>query len=1406
MQDPSDYLDSSETVIINQKRVVSYSQPLRRMYLREAGLQLMYNGAELEFAACFGVSQKAIESNIVFLDEEEDVGKGTMAYISSEQITTYRLHSKDQDFLTRDSPGTVTFLSTMRKRDGLVYILAEQFKDSPPDLTLMPVSRKMVRLSHTHLPRGVFLRQVRMPKETTAPRNVCITLSSAPHTISVWRVDKQKLIVEKTVKVTNPVIDQSQENPLQFVLGGNRYFRLWEINSQENTMEEAPVHLVPLKFERDTDFLDLRYLSNNTTLLCLVSGNRILVFENHEQSRTISDLFAPKIPGLSPKLREDDYGEGFSQHAVRQTVDMAKAEKLAITPHGFCVGGTGGYLAVYGADEGRSLSFITTTQVSPSIAHIHSGSVSTDGNFLVLTCIQTPEHTDTDPSATTPPPPDDSDQPSVKLDFYVVNLKKLENELADPVSKLFPASQHLGMVRDVALSLAKNQVVTVGEDQHLRIWHKTTAWKGMIDYKLQENPYSVSLHPSGVQVALGFKETFKVFAVLESELLCELDHVVKSCYSVSYSPGGKYLAANNGGSIVVYSPFTLRVVWILTGHSSPIRSLTWDGFDVVLTSACYGGTVAVWDVSKGEQRSPTIPRQGKVTAAYYDDYLDQFAVLTNDGSAKVISEGGGVTVDLPSTGFVYTAMYLSRSTGLLFLGTNQGKVRVTLWPVLANTDMDKPVIDFQEFAVHSGDVAKITLSDFYGHLVTAGKDGNVVVQSLKLVKSGLRLNPDAVVFQESSTAQPLSPLPTNDGPAMNQLSLVRSNAIEVYNSKLKDLEESISTLKSQQKYALESNGHKHADELEHLRREFDDKLRFEQDYAASLRKETESKAVEFAAKLKEQGELHQLRLEDEVRKHEQAQGEDQERYDQLKDETEDLKRRMAQEVSNILAMHTQIKESLEAECRGKVAEVREAYTALMGVMKAQGEQYETGLVMTEKEYEDEIVTEKQKLERLLEEERESVKNLRLVNSRLNTEKDNIAKKDDILQKENQTLKEANLQTKFEVEELKSRLLKMQEQITEREEVIKKKENTIKELRSFNIHLQNFRFVLDQKIKSLKEDRGPLGEQLTALQGHIRNMYAELLEEFEKTRTSVKQAGELQGKNRSLLEQNREMRNRVLLSNRKIAMIQSDLVQLVKVTNKDTLLMGLKQLIEKHLDMEDMLSSEVDEQLDLTNAEEANLAKVRQEVVYQHDLMKEQLLAAQRKSKALENKKNSEMHRKMQENASLIQECNMLRDQNREFQREISILKDRISKLKSQLKDQITGEVVVSGRSDDPVLLQTHTKARTSTDNLRGRQPLELFKEKNRLTKTVSRPDFRMNSLISELEKNKNEILEQNTQFRRLQEQVSNFLLPDDRQKREEAGQKALQGVLSHNSTLPTLHSSVEIDTRHGGESGEGGGK
>ena len=58
---------------------------------------------------------------------------------------------------------------------------------------------------------------------------------------------------------------------------------------------------------------------------------------------------------------------------------------------------------------------------------------------------------------------------------------------------------------------------------------------------------------------------------------------------------------------------------------------------------------------------------------------------------------------------------------------------------------------------------------------------------------------------------------------------------------------------------------------------------------------------------------------------------------------------------------------------------------------------------------------------------------------------------------------------------------------------------IKELKNYSEHLENFKFVLNSKIKALNEEKEPMEDQVKTLEGHIRNIYNELAEETTKNK-------------------------------------------------------------------------------------------------------------------------------------------------------------------------------------------------------------------------------------------------------------------------------------------------------------------
>lgn len=91
-------------------------------------------------------------------------------------------------------------------------------------------------------------------------------------------------------------------------------------------------------------------------------------------------------------------------------------------------------------------------------------------------------------------------------------------------------------------------MATVSEDKTVKLW-KFEPEKG--DFSIQyncnmhETPLAVDIHPLSIQMAVGSKESLKIYYVLYDEPKLVFSEIYKTCMAVKYSEGGHLLAAAN---------------------------------------------------------------------------------------------------------------------------------------------------------------------------------------------------------------------------------------------------------------------------------------------------------------------------------------------------------------------------------------------------------------------------------------------------------------------------------------------------------------------------------------------------------------------------------------------------------------------------------------------------------------------------------------------------------------------------------------------------------------------------------------------------------------------------------------------------------------------------------------------
>jgi hypothetical protein len=94
-------------------------------------------------------------------------------------------------------------------------------------------------------------------------------------------------------------------------------------------------------------------------------------------------------------------------------------------------------------------------------------------------------------------------------------------------------------VHCISSAITKQIFATCSEDNTVKIWNyyesETNDKRGVLSKYFKEEPLSVTVHPFGIFVTVGFANGFKVFAILTDALFVLKEVGLSNCRIVKYS-------------------------------------------------------------------------------------------------------------------------------------------------------------------------------------------------------------------------------------------------------------------------------------------------------------------------------------------------------------------------------------------------------------------------------------------------------------------------------------------------------------------------------------------------------------------------------------------------------------------------------------------------------------------------------------------------------------------------------------------------------------------------------------------------------------------------------------------------------------------------------------------------------
>ena len=482
-------------------------------------------------------------------------------------------------------------------------------------------------------------------------------------------------------------------------------------------------------------------------------------------------------------------------------------------------------------------------------------------------------------------------------------------------------------ITGIDVAMWRQILVTTGKDGTVRVWN--TADKKMeLMKQFEEEPIGLSVHPSGLYVAVAFSERIQILSILLDEINVCREVVARNCSLVKFSRGGQYLAAANGTNLQLYNTYTGAPVGTLRGHNNKIKSIVWMHCDSKIMTVGTEGMVYFWDLFPVNRRpehfsgniqisSGVGPADGsKVYIATQDkvlkelDFSSHETKMTVKGSAMAAAAAslgssaagleGAVTAShtMETLGYLCSTMLYDEARKFLILGTCSDDLPGAILTTSVAGTMSNPL---EVNSIHSAPITAMCQARDGSTIITGDANGCICISEF-----------ENAAFAKQAVKEGLVSFEFIDEVLIHRSDLEgRKGQISALTSKVEELNQN-------NEHQLRLKDLEHNDNKAELEDRFHFQLEAERVKFAELDREKQSIEVSFAQKVKSL-ERHQA---DELKtiefKYKTKQNAEENRHRLLQEETEDAHKRWNEENRALVDSHQKYLQELTIEYEEKL--------------------------------------------------------------------------------------------------------------------------------------------------------------------------------------------------------------------------------------------------------------------------------------------------------------------------------------------------------------------------------------------------------------------------------------------------------------------------------------------------------
>ena len=706
---------------------------------------------------------------------------------------------------------------------------------------------------------------------------------------------------------------------------------------------------------------------------------------------------------------------------------------IAAFSKGFVLGMDEGYLMIFDRDEKEIYKYSKSFQIDGNFVKVKSLAISPSEENVVAVL--------------------ENNQ------SYVLGLSHTDLLKSDEMAfQTLHEPNNFMAITGMDVCILKPHVAICGADRSVRIIQYPSG-KVIISRYFNETPHSISFHPQGLMLLVGFTDNLRLLNILMDDVQPFRDFAIKSCKECQFSNGGQYFAAANGSVIQVFATYTCEMLGSFNVHKAKVRSLAWTADDSAIVSAGMDGCVFSTKISSGEHVA---------LAKHKCNYTS--VVVTGDGVAylgasdrhlKIIKDG--VLAAELNCGVNLTALATQMprpqsKERFLFAGTETGIVRVFPTPV------EGKCYDQQ---VHTGAITRIRCTPDDNYLLTAGEDGVLCIFSIEQKRDA----------GGAAGAGRASRAVGSDGSGGSGVQW--SDEVQVPSEDLREklailaaLEAQVRDLKDRNDATLQLKDAAFKEKMRETSERFTEQLRGDQATYAALEEDKEKLEKSYADKVEQLSKLQNNKLRELEAHHQDKMVQEADRRADLEARHAAMRAANEAELAEMDDRHLAEKNALSDEYERKIDEARALKMKLVGERAAIRTELGDTTAAMEADADAELDEIKAAYDKKLTSERTQTLHLKDENAVLKRKfgllREGVTENLDDLERR----RDKQTALYESIDSLEKDIKGHVKEIKERESTIADKRSRIFELKKKNQELEKFKFVLDYKITELKRQIQP----------------------------------------------------------------------------------------------------------------------------------------------------------------------------------------------------------------------------------------------------------------------------------------------------------------------------------------------